>query len=120
MARLPYLEPEQVAPQYRDMLKRNTNLHKLLVNSPDMARAASDCHPFASTASSGNNASRAGEAAAVCKRPPTAAFIAARRINAEFASSAKPWFPLSLLPYSRQRLAQTLEKTVGAVIQFER
>ena len=26
-------------PEYRDMLKRNTNLHKLLVNSPDMARA---------------------------------------------------------------------------------
>jgi alkylhydroperoxidase family enzyme len=39
MARLPYLEPEQVAPEYRDMLKRNTNLHKLLVNSPDMAKA---------------------------------------------------------------------------------
>ena len=33
MARLPYLEAEQVAPEYRD------NLHKLLVNSPDMARA---------------------------------------------------------------------------------
>lgn len=42
MARLPYLEPDQVAPEYRDMLKRNTNLHKLLVNSPDMARAFSD------------------------------------------------------------------------------
>jgi len=41
MARLPYLEPDQVAPEYRDMLKRNTNLHKLLVNSPDMARAFS-------------------------------------------------------------------------------
>ena len=39
MARLPYLEPDQVAPEYRDMLTRNTNLHKLLVNSPDMARA---------------------------------------------------------------------------------
>ena len=39
MARLPYLEPDDVAPEYRDMLKRNTNLHKLLVNSPDMARA---------------------------------------------------------------------------------
>lgn len=39
MARLPYLEPDQVAPEYRDMLRRNTNLHKLLVNSPDMARA---------------------------------------------------------------------------------
>jgi hypothetical protein len=41
MARLPYLEPDDVAPEYRDMLKRNTNLHKLLVNSPDMARAFS-------------------------------------------------------------------------------
>lgn len=39
MARLPYLKADQVAPEYRDMLKRNTNLHKLLVNSPDMARA---------------------------------------------------------------------------------
>jgi alkylhydroperoxidase family enzyme len=39
MARLPYLEAEQVAPEYRDMLRRNTNLHKLLVNSPEMARA---------------------------------------------------------------------------------
>lgn len=39
MARLPYLEADQVAPEYRDLLKRNTNLHKLLVNSPDMARA---------------------------------------------------------------------------------
>src|SRR5258705_7612473 len=41
MARLPYLEADQVAPEYRDMLKRNTNLHKLLVTSPDMARAFS-------------------------------------------------------------------------------
>src|ERR1043165_217429 len=39
MARLPYLEPDQVAPEYRDMLKRNTNLHKLLANSPDMAKS---------------------------------------------------------------------------------
>jgi alkylhydroperoxidase family enzyme len=39
MARLPYLEADQIAPEYRDMLERNTNLHKLLVNSPDMARA---------------------------------------------------------------------------------
>ena len=41
MARLPYLEADQIAPEYRDMLARNTNLHKLLVNSPDMARAFS-------------------------------------------------------------------------------
>src|SRR3979411_2719640 len=39
MARLPYLEADQGSPEYRDMLKRNTHLHKLLVNSPDMARA---------------------------------------------------------------------------------
>ena len=42
MARLPYLEPDQVAPEYRDMLKRNTNLHKLLVNSPSMGKAFND------------------------------------------------------------------------------
>ena len=41
MARLPYLEADQIAPEYRDMLARNTNLHKLLVNSPEMARAFS-------------------------------------------------------------------------------
>jgi alkylhydroperoxidase family enzyme len=41
MARLPYLEADQIAPKYRDLLRRNTNLHKLLVNSPDMARAFS-------------------------------------------------------------------------------
>lgn len=40
MARLLH-QADQVAPEYRDMLKRNTNLHKLLVNSPDMARAFS-------------------------------------------------------------------------------
>src|SRR5246127_2704711 len=42
MARLPYLEPDQVAPEYRDMLKRNTNLHKLLFNSPGMGKAFND------------------------------------------------------------------------------
>lgn len=41
MARLPYLEADQAAPEVRDLLKRNTNLHKLLVNSPGMARAFS-------------------------------------------------------------------------------
>ena len=41
MARPPYLEAEQIVPEYRDLLKRNTNLHKLFVNSPDMARAFS-------------------------------------------------------------------------------
>src|ERR1700689_1456118 len=46
MARLPYLEPDQVAPEYRDMLERNTNLHKLLVNSPDMARALNGIGSF--------------------------------------------------------------------------
>ena len=46
MARLPYLEPDQVAPEYRDMLKRNTNLHKLMVNSPDMARSFNNVGNF--------------------------------------------------------------------------
>src|SRR3954454_19145197 len=41
MARLPYLEADQIAPENRDMLSRNTNLHKLFVKSPDMARAFS-------------------------------------------------------------------------------
>jgi NAD(P)-dependent dehydrogenase (short-subunit alcohol dehydrogenase family)/alkylhydroperoxidase family enzyme len=35
----PISRPTRSPPEYRDMLKRNTNLHKLLVNSPDMARA---------------------------------------------------------------------------------
>lgn len=39
MARLPYLEADQIPPEYRDIVSRNTNIHKLLVNSPDMARA---------------------------------------------------------------------------------
>src|SRR5579871_972841 len=46
MARLPYLEADQVAPEYRDMLKRNTNLHKLLVNSPGMGKAFNDVGNF--------------------------------------------------------------------------
>ena len=43
------VDPNKVAPEYRDMLKRNTNLHKLLVNSPDMALAyaAKDARDFA-------------------------------------------------------------------------
>ena len=41
MARLPYLEVDQVAAEHRDLLKRNINLYKLLVNSPGMARAFS-------------------------------------------------------------------------------
>src|SRR5674536_79684 len=41
MAGLAYLEADQIAPEYRDMLTRNTNLQKLFVNSPDMARAFS-------------------------------------------------------------------------------
>lgn len=39
MARLPYLDVEQLAPENRDLLKRNINLYRLLVNSPGMARA---------------------------------------------------------------------------------
>src|SRR3981189_2530448 len=41
MARLPYLEADQVAPEYRERLKPNPTLPRLLVNSPDMARAFS-------------------------------------------------------------------------------
>ena len=61
MARLPYLEADQVAPEYRDMLKRNTNLHKLLVNSPEMAAP--------STASAATSASRASSTRACASSP---------------------------------------------------
>ena len=39
MARLPYFDAEQLAPEQRDLLKRPINLTRLLVNSPGMARA---------------------------------------------------------------------------------
>jgi alkylhydroperoxidase family enzyme len=39
MARLPYLNAEQLPPEQRDLLKRPINLTRLLVNSPGMAKA---------------------------------------------------------------------------------
>jgi alkylhydroperoxidase family enzyme len=39
MARLPYFDAEQLAPEHRDLLKRPINLTRLLVNSPGMAKA---------------------------------------------------------------------------------
>ncbi len=39
MARLPYLDAEQLPPEQRDLLKRPINLTRLLVNSPGMAKA---------------------------------------------------------------------------------
>ena len=39
MARLPYFDQEQLAPEHRDLLKRPINLTRLLVNSPGMAKA---------------------------------------------------------------------------------
>ena len=39
MARLPYLDAEQLPAEHRDLLKRPINLTRLLVNSPGMARA---------------------------------------------------------------------------------
>ena len=41
MARLPYLTPDDLAPDDRDLLARNANLYKLLVHSPDGARSFS-------------------------------------------------------------------------------
>ena len=41
MARVPYLEPADLAPQNRDLLARNINLYRALVNSPDAARSFS-------------------------------------------------------------------------------
>jgi len=39
MARLPYLDAEQLPAEQRELLKRPINLTRLLVNSPGMARA---------------------------------------------------------------------------------
>lgn len=41
MARVPYLNETEVAPEHRDLLARNLNLYRALVNSPDTARAFS-------------------------------------------------------------------------------
>lgn len=41
MARLPYLNPEDLAADDRDLLKRMITLHRCLVNSPGAARAFS-------------------------------------------------------------------------------
>lgn len=42
MARVPYLELSDLAPEDRDLLKRPISLHKALVNSPKAARAFSE------------------------------------------------------------------------------
>ena len=39
MARLPYIDADQLPPEQRDLLKRPINLTRLLVNSPGMAKA---------------------------------------------------------------------------------
>ncbi len=39
MARLPYLDPGDLAPENRDLLKRNINLLRALTQSPNAARA---------------------------------------------------------------------------------
>ena len=38
MARLPYLDAADVAPEYRDLLSRGLNLYRALVHSPESAR----------------------------------------------------------------------------------
>ncbi|MDP1961967.1 MAG: carboxymuconolactone decarboxylase family protein [Reyranella sp.] len=38
MARLPYIDVEQLPPEHKELLKRPINLTRLLVNSPGMAR----------------------------------------------------------------------------------
>ncbi len=46
MARIPYLEPDDLAPQDRDLLKRPIALFKALVNSPEGLRAFSTVGGF--------------------------------------------------------------------------
>lgn len=41
MARVPYLDPEDLPEEHRDLLKRRISLHRALVNSPGGARAFS-------------------------------------------------------------------------------
>ena len=41
MARLPYIEKSQLAPEHQDLLKREISLYKQLVHSPDGLRAFS-------------------------------------------------------------------------------
>jgi len=46
MARVPYLEPSDLAPEYQDLLKRPIWLSKALANSPKAARAFSGLGQF--------------------------------------------------------------------------
>ncbi len=41
MARLPYLNPSDLAPENRDLLKRNINLYRVMAHNPDAQRAQS-------------------------------------------------------------------------------
>ncbi|HET9904927.1 MAG TPA: carboxymuconolactone decarboxylase family protein [Xanthobacteraceae bacterium] len=41
MARLPYLGPSDLAPENRDLLKRNINLYRIMAYNPDAQRAQS-------------------------------------------------------------------------------
>ena len=46
MARLPYLDQSDLAPEHRDLLKRNINLVRVLAHSPNGARAISGLANF--------------------------------------------------------------------------
>src|SRR5512134_1472956 len=39
MARVPYLDPSDLSPENRDLLARNLNIYRALVNSPDATRS---------------------------------------------------------------------------------
>jgi alkylhydroperoxidase family enzyme len=39
MARVPYLDPSDLSPENRDLLARNVNIHRALVNSPEATRS---------------------------------------------------------------------------------
>lgn len=46
MARLPYLDRADLAPVHRELLARNINLHRILVHSPEAARAMNGLGSF--------------------------------------------------------------------------
>jgi alkylhydroperoxidase family enzyme len=41
MARIPYLNPSDLAPENQDLLKRNINLYRIMAHNPDAMRAQS-------------------------------------------------------------------------------
>ena len=46
MARVPYLDPSDLAPEHRDLLKRPINLHRALAHSPNALQSMNGLATF--------------------------------------------------------------------------